>query len=247
MKSKTELERVSGEIDIFLRGKYVLDELSNGKDQMTYVDPRGTTITIIHKCKKHYEFELFFDATDRELFEAQRGTFPEAIQKAYDETKIDGSGFKFLGIPVADLESFEAVKQMIMIKKAPDRQPFPKESALYSRCGMRCDLCVHFTSAQRSEEYQLELCERVGRLFGRGIYGDDMMRCPGCVNKDAGDCDGLKHAQKTGVEDCLHCKNYPCGGGALLKGDLDGHCTISTLADDITLAILPYVQRQFGN
>jgi len=150
-------------------------------------------------------------------------------------------------IPVTDLASFEAVKQLIMIKKVPNRQPFSQEGALYSRCGMRCDLCVHFTGARRSDEYQLELCERVGRLFGRGIYGDDMMRCPGCVNKETGDCGGLKHARKTGVEDCLHCENYPCGGGALLQGDFDGHCAVSTLAEDITLAILPYVQAQFGN
>ena len=247
MKSKTELKLVSREIDVFLRGGYVLDELSNGKDKMTYVDQRGTTVTVIHKRKKHYEFELFFGASDRERFEELCGTFPQAIQRAYDETEIDGSGFKFLMIPVASLDSFEAVKQLVMIKKAPDRQPFLKEDALYSRCGMRCDLCVHFTGTRRSGEHQLELCERVGRIFGRGIYGDDMMRCPGCVNKDASDCGQLKHAREKGAGDCLHCEKYPCGGGALLQGDFDGHRKVSTLAEDVTWTILPYVQGQFGN
>jgi hypothetical protein len=225
MKPKTELGHVSREIDVFLRGKYVLDELSDGKGQMTYVERHGTTIAIIHRRKKHYEFELFFGAADRERFESQRGTFPEAIQRIYDETKIGDSGFKFLGFPVADRDMFEAVQRVIMIKKAPDRQPFPQEGALYSRCGMRCDLCVHFTGVRRGDAHQLELCERTGRLFGRGIYGEDMMRCPGSINKE----------------------NHTCGGNALLQADFDGHCGVSTLATDITLAILPYVQGQFGN
>jgi len=65
---------------------------------------------------------------------------------------LDGEVF-----PVADLEAWEAVKKMILVKKEPDRIPFPKETAVYSRCGMRCDLCVHYTGGAISEEFREEL------------------------------------------------------------------------------------------
>jgi len=242
-----DLALVSREIDVFLRGKYVLDEILRDGG-MFYADRNGTTVTAVKKCDNRYEIQVFFDAANREVFEKERSTFSADIQKIYDDTEISGSGFKFLMLPVTDICTFNEVKRMIVIKKVPDRRPFPKEGALISRCGMRCDLCAHFTGANRSGDYHLELCERLGRTFGRDIYGENMMRCPGCVNKpDADDCGNLKHARDKGLTDCLECPDYPCGNGGVLQGGFDQHNTVSTLAADIDVAILPFMQGQLGN
>lgn len=47
-------------------------------------------------------------------------------------------------IDVTTLEQSEEIKKLILIKKKPNRKPFSKENALYSKCGQRCDLCVHY-------------------------------------------------------------------------------------------------------
>ncbi len=47
-------------------------------------------------------------------------------------------------IDVTTLKQLEEVKRLILIKKKPNRKPFPRDSAVYSKCGQRCDLCVHY-------------------------------------------------------------------------------------------------------
>lgn len=48
-------------------------------------------------------------------------------------------------IDVSTLEQLEEIKKLVLIKKKPNRKPFPKTNALYSKCGQRCDLCIHYT------------------------------------------------------------------------------------------------------
>lgn len=55
-------------------------------------------------------------------------------------------------IDISTLEQLEDVKNLILIKKKPNRKPFPKDNAVYSKCGQRCDLCIHYTNI--SEELQ---------------------------------------------------------------------------------------------
>jgi len=55
-------------------------------------------------------------------------------------------------IDISTLEQLEDVKKLILIKKKPNRKPFPKDNAVYSKCGQRCDLCIHYTNI--SEELQ---------------------------------------------------------------------------------------------
>ena len=144
-------------------------------------------------------------------------------------------------IPVADLETLESVKQLILIKKKPNRKPFPKEQAMYSKCGMRCDLCVYYLNAINDEEKKIELQQRLARAYGEDDY---TWTCPGCFNKDTSDCKKLDCAREKGLEHCLDCADYPCGNCGLVTCGID---TNSTLADDITWAVLPYVPGQYGN
>ena len=153
------------------------------------------------------------------------------------EMILDGETF-----PVTDMEAWEAVKQRILAKKAPDRIPFPKDTAVYSRCGMRCDLCVHYTGGTISDEFREELKRLVGSFWGEEDYSGDIMLCPGCFNKkDSKKCGKHKHARKQGLNSCMECDHYPCGSC--------GHVTMrihpreagnKIEADVITWALLPY-------
>jgi hypothetical protein len=241
MSGKTMLERVSEETMCFIRGRYRLDEVGNGKDELKFRSG-GKTVLTIYICDEHFDFLIIFGKAEREKFEAERDSFPKAIRDIYDASKTNHDG-KWMHIPVADLDTLEAVKRLVMIKKTPNRKPFPKETAVYSKCGQRCDLCIHYSGGTISDEFRKELCERLSRVYP---VDDWSMRCPGCYNKPEDEvCRSLECAKSKGLDKCLDCEDYHCGTAAPV-----GYSKIepkSILADDVTWAILPYVYKQYGN
>ncbi|MCL2408803.1 MAG: DUF3788 family protein [Oscillospiraceae bacterium] len=245
MSKKTELQKVSAETMRFMRGKYVADEVDNGKDELKF-RRGGKTILAIYIRDDRFDFLVIFGKAEREKFEAQRGEFPQKIQDIYDNSKTYHDG-KWMLIPVANLETLEAVKQMIMIKKKPNRKPFPKEQAIYSDCGHRCDLCVHYTGDTITEEFREELKERIRRVYGHEP-DSEFPPCNGC---SAGGIDGKsechqkKCAASKGIDKCVNCGEYPCEDAT--AGWPPQIELKSVLADDVTWAILPFVDGQYGN
>jgi len=238
----TELEKVSEATMRFMRGKYVCDEVGNGKDELKF-RRAGKTVLTIYIREGRYDFLVIFGKAEREKFEARRNEFPKKLRDIYDNSKTYHDG-KWMMIPVADMKTLEAVKELVMIKKKPNRKPFPKENAVYSRCGMRCDLCVHYTGGTISDELRKELKERVGRLYDPDGYGDNMMLCPGGTKKDCGSCGKLDCAKGKGLNACFECAEFPCGNCGIVTCGIDAR---STSAEDVTLAVLPYVDGQYGN
>jgi len=257
MHDKAMMQKISAETMRFMRGKYVLDEVA-GKyydiDCLKFRQGKRTILSInIHE--DHYDFQVIFGKSEREKFEARIGEFPKPIQELYNNSDALHDGLWML-IRVDDLETLEAVKQMIMIKKKPNRKPFPKEQAVYADCGHRCDLCVHYTGGTISEELRTELKERVKRVYeperlGESEHwGENMMLCPGCRDNkfedyDGDPCDQKKCAKDKGVVRCLDCPEYNCGKAT--AGYQRGIEARSILAGDVTWAILPYVDGQYGN
>ncbi|ULQ58654.1 DUF3788 family protein [Brucepastera parasyntrophica] len=257
MNNRTELEKVSEEIMRFMRGKYVLDEVP-GKyydiDCLKFRQGKKTILSInIHET--HYDFQIILGKAEREKFEAQRSDFPKEIQDLYDRERTLHDG-KWLLIRVEDLASLEAVKQLILIKKKPNRKPFPKKQAVYASCGHRCDLCAHYTGGTISEEFRAELKKRLIRVYAGGAddggyWGDDMKLCDGChtggLDKSF-NCDSLKCAAENGVTKCQNCHTYPCDQARHMYQGLKPKIHTNTItADDVTCVILPYVDGQYGN
>jgi formylmethanofuran dehydrogenase subunit E len=243
INNKTELQKVSEATMRFMRGKYVADEVGNGEDELKF-RRGGKTILTIYIRDDRYDFLVIFGKHERDKFEEQRNDFPKMIQDIYDGSSTYHDG-KWMSIPVSDMETLESVKKMIIIKKKPNRKPFPKEQAVYSKCGMRCDRCLHYTGGTISEELRKEIKERIIRVYkDMDNYGVNMMLCPGCCNKETKDCNRLNCAREKGFEACFDCSDYPCGNCGIVTGEIVAN---STLADDITWAILPFVDGQYGN
>lgn len=254
MCEKTELQKVSEETMRFLRGKYELDEVGNGKDELKFCKD-GRTILTIYIREDHYDFLVILGKEEVELFEARRNEFPQKIQEIYrnSETLNDD---KRMYISVADLQALEAVIQLILIKKKPNRKPFPKEQAVYGSCGHRCDLCVHYNGGTISEEFRTELKQRLIRVYAGGVgdggyWGDDMKLCDGChtggLDKSF-NCISLKCAAENDVDRCQNCHKNPCHKAHHLYQGLKPEIHTNTIAaDDITWVILPYVYEQYGN
>ena len=245
---KTELQKVSAETMRFMRGHYALDEVPGkyyGVDCLKFRQSKKTILSInIHE--DHYDFQVIFGKAEREKFEARRGEFPKAIQGIYDEAHTYRDG-KWMLLRVDNLEMLEAVKRMIMMKKKPNRKPFPKAQAVYSDCGHRCDLCVHYTGGAISEAFRKELQECVKRVYG-SKPDEEFPPCEGCSKGGIGgkfDCDQVKCAKEKGVPRCRECAAYDCGKATVgWKPAIEAR---SLSADDVTWGILPYVDGQYGN
>lgn len=244
MSENTEFQKVKEEIMRFMRGKYLLDEVL-GKhyeaDCLRFRQGKRTILSIIIN-EDHYGFLVIFGKAEREKFEARRDEFPRYIVDIYDKTRTYHDG-KWLLIPVNSLETLEDVKKLILIKKKPNRKPFPKENAVYGKCGHRCDLCIHYTGGTISEEFRKELEERLTRVYDNTDWS---MRCsgcstPGCYTKS---CIQIKCANEKGYETCVSCTQYPCSKATVGYAELGKK---SILADDVTWGILPFVPYQYGN
>ena len=262
MSNATELKKVSQETMRFMRGKYRLDEVP-GKyydiDCLKFRQGKKTILSInIHDDR--YDFQVIFGKAERDKFDARREEFPKIIQDIYNSEKNLHDG-KWMLIPVADLDMLEAVKKLILIKKNPNRKPFSKEQAVYGNCGHRCDLCVHYNGGTINDDFRLELIERVNRVYCPDKPLEEAIKnhflCPGCEKAHSGDsdvelnshtnglCEQKKCAASKGNEKCVNCSNYPCSkstAGWPPKIELK-----HILADDVTWAILPYVEGQYGN
>lgn len=142
MSELTELQKVNEETMRFIRGKYFLDEIGNGIDELK-LNVSGQTVLTINIREDRYDFFFVFEKAERELFEVRRNEFSQRIQEIYHKSRTYDDG-KVIIISVTDLQTLEAVKQLILIKMKPNRKPFPKEQAIYASSGHRCDLCVHY-------------------------------------------------------------------------------------------------------
>ena len=248
MCEKTELQKVSEETMRFMRGKYKLDEIP-GKyydiDCLKFRQGKRTILSInIHE--DHYDFQIILGKAEREIFEARFSEFPQAIQDLYNNSRALPDGLWML-VRVDNLATLEAVKQMIMIKKKPNRKPFPKEHAAYGDCGHRCDLCVHYIGGTADGEFRKKLHEHVCRVYGWNP-NDVIPPCDGCSNggyTGKFDCAQRKCAKDKGVLRCMDCVEYACGKATVGWPPVIEAKSIS--ADDVTWAILPYVDGQYGN
>ena len=239
----TELEKVSSETMRFMRGKYKLDEVP-GKyydiDCLKFRQGKKTILSVnIHE--DYYDFQVIYGKAEREIFEERRSEFSEAIQKLYDEAHTYHDG-KWMLIRVDNLETLEAVKKMMLIKKNPNRKPFPKANIHNGNCGHRCDLCVHYrgqaTFTAEEMDYARECCSAV---YGAGEWEKN---CDGCHFPD---CTALSADCRKGkdIENCRDCENYHV---CLKTAGWPPKIHLRTIsADQVTYAILPYVKGQYGN
>jgi len=238
-----ELQKVSEETMRFMRGKYALDEVPGkyyGVDCLKFRQGKKTVVSInIHEGR--YDFQVIFGKAEREKFEARRNEFPSEIRELYDKAHTYHDG-KWMLIPVADLKTLEAVKRMILIKKKPNRKPFPKTHIRMSNCGHRCDLCVHYkgkTPAGAEERDFVLACHKA-------VYGGHAfeMNCDGCHFPDCA-AESAYCRKGKGIDKCRACENF----SSCLKtaGWPPQIHTRAITADQVTFAILPYVKGQYGN
>lgn len=237
----TELEKVSHETMKFMRGKYRLDEIGDGKDELKFRQGQKTILTIyVHEDR--FTFLIIFGKKEREYFETVKSEYPQWFIDCYENTKTYHDG-KWIFVDVKELQELEVIKKLIMIKKKPNRKPFPKGNAVYGQCGHRCDLCIHYTGM--NEELRSEIEPRLTRVWN---IDDWSMRCGGCTSENChcknDPCDQKRCAAEKGLGACKDCEEYPCMNATVGDSTSMIHTGI-VMAEDVTWAILPYTPGQY--
>ena len=165
--NKKETTKPMRKIIVFMRGKYCLEEIGNSKDELTFL--------------------TIFGKKERECFEIQNSRFSKYVHDNHDNSKTYHDG-KWMFVDGNTLEQLEEVKKLTRIRKKPGRKPFPKEKAIYSQSGQRCDFCVDYVHT--SEEQRTTMENPSSKIWKKT---DWRMRCEGCYS------------------DNCHCKDEPCG------------------------------------
>lgn len=238
-----KLDIISYETMKFMRGKYRLDEIGDGKDELKFKQGKKTILTIyIHEDR--FTFLIIFGKKERENFELQKDTFSQYICDYYENSNTYHDG-KWMFIDVSTIEQLEEVKRLIQLKKKPNRKPLAKDNVEYGNCGHRCDLCIHYS--KMSEEQRTVITEHLNNMWG---LNDWSMRCGGCNSEECycrdDACDQKKCATEKGISLCMNCKEYPCQNATVGECRSRIHTNVYT-ADDITWAILPFVPGQYEN
>lgn len=234
-----QLERISHETMVFMRGKYRLDEIGDGKDELKFKLGQKTILTI-YSHEDKFTFLIIFGRKEREVFEEQAENFSDYIRDYYDNSKTYHDG-KWMFIDVTTMDQLEEVKKLILIKKKPNRKPFSKENAVYSKCGQRCDLCVHYVGT--TDEMRSVMIPNLNKMWDNTDWS---MRCTGCYSEDCScpDCNAKECYPQKGIAECKECSEFPC----IKATSADYRSMIHTEvheADEITWGILPYVPWQY--
>ena len=236
-----ELVKISHETMVFMRGKYRLDEIGSGKNELKFKQGQKTILTIYTHPDK-FTFLIIFGRKERELFETQPNDFSDYIRNYYYHSKTYHDG-KWMYIDVTTLKQLEEVKRLIQIKKKPNRKPFPKDSAVYSKCGQRCDLCVHYIGT--TEEQRAVMIPNLNKMWGSTDWS---MRCKGCYSEECyckdDPCRAKKCHIEKGISECNECGEFPCINATTADHRSMIHTEVH-YADEITWGILPYVPMQY--
>lgn len=114
------LEKVSHETFGFMRGKYRLDEIGDGRDELKFKRGQKTVLTI-YTHEDRFTFLIIFGKKEREVFEARRDEFSKDIRDCYDDAKTYHDG-KWMFLYVREPAQLEDVKRLIQIKKKYEEQ-----------------------------------------------------------------------------------------------------------------------------
>ena len=243
-KPLTGLDALSHQIMVFMRGKYRLDEVAGKWYNAPCLRFRqsGKTLVTFVLYPDHIGVQIVLGKVEQAKFEAIRHEFPEHIQALYDSEPALHDG-KWLMLPVKDNQDWESAQKLILLKKKPNRKPFSTDGAVYSRCGQRCDLCIHYTGTPDDQRALMK--PHLDAMWGANDWA---MRCGGCESDTCycrdDPCPAKACAAEKGLSKCKDCTSFPC----LKATTADHRSTLkaeSHRADEITWGILPYVPFQY--
>lgn len=89
-------------------------------------------------------------------------------------------------------------------------------SEIYSKCGMRCDLCLIYRPNVECNDRRAEICNVYGKVWQGFAPNPKEIICDGCNSTGEDtvqfnpDCETRKCVMEKKLEHCGYCDIYPC-------------------------------------
>jgi len=167
----------------FIYKNYFLDEVSNGKDTLMYMYG-DKMIVNIYNGQDSLEFLFIFNKDEYDRLKAKQSEFPPEILNEYNPIKHGDTGWS-VRVSVCDIESWELAKKLMLLKMAPNREPWAEETRKKSVNGGRCDMCVHHIHhASNDDDFKKYVKARLDDRWGDDCGHDSP--CPGQKEKCGG-------------------------------------------------------------
>ena len=90
------------------------------------------------------------------------------------------------------------------------------DKAIFSKCGMRCDLCLIYRPNVEKEDRRTEICNAWSKIWQGYSPEPNTVICDGCCNEEENavlfspGCETRKCVIEKGHVHCGYCENYPC-------------------------------------
>ena len=87
---------------------------------------------------------------------------------------------------------------------------------LFSKCGMRCDLCLVYRPNVEKEDRRTEICNAWKKMWEGFEPDPSMVICDGCCCEREEailfslECETRMCVMEKGIEHCGYCEKYPC-------------------------------------
>ena len=91
------------------------------------------------------------------------------------------------------------------------------QDKVFSKCGMRCDLCLIYRLNVESNDRRDEICSAYRKMFPGYNPDPKVIICDGCRSEKVDavlqepECKARKCVMDKGIEHCGYCDEYPCG------------------------------------
>ncbi|MDR1694427.1 MAG: DUF3788 domain-containing protein [Lactobacillaceae bacterium] len=109
----------------YINDKYVMDILwDKGRKENIYemkFRKSGKTLCAMYPRDKSFGFMIIYGRLEREKFENERSGYSKDLLKIYDAATTYHDG-KWIMIDVKDMSYIEDIKNMLVIKKKPNRK-----------------------------------------------------------------------------------------------------------------------------
>ncbi len=87
---------------------------------------------------------------------------------------------------------------------------------IFSKCGMRCDLCLIYRPNVEMKDRRIDICNAWKKIWQGYEPDPNTIICDGCLCEKENsvlqtpDCEARKCVIEKGIEHCGYCDCYPC-------------------------------------
>lgn len=112
--------------------------------------------------------------------------------------------------------AIEKLLKLNSLGKIPVMFVIWRYTMIYSRCGMRCDLCLIYRPNVEKQDRRAEICNVYKKIYPGYAPDPETIICDGCTSDIENpvlldpDCKARQCVLSKGIQHCGYCDGFPC-------------------------------------